>query len=57
MCNCKDKESTYWYKYSYFSFTYESSQSVQDFITTDDFQSWWLGFKDEGDELEMVVKL
>lgn len=59
MCCCENKESTYWYKYSYYSNNLECNTLtyIDDFITTSDFQSWWLNFKEEDDKLESVVKL
>lgn len=63
-CCCENKESTYWYKYEY----QEHVDGIpplgrwvtrydQGFITTSDFQSWWLNYKDKNDKLESVVKL
>lgn len=59
MCCTCNKENKYLVRYKW----KESISGLQfekedtEFVTTDDIESWWFDFRDEGDELVSINKL
>ena len=57
-CNC-NKENKYFVRYKWKETTsgIEFEKEDTEFVTTDDIESWWNDFKDEGDLLVSIDKL